>query len=92
VACRSGLRDSVARPVSANSSQLSTSSREKIKMCRIKKREWCMACLSESATRAQPATIKVKMDSGERLLFCEEHFKSYCRMVTDEDLQGSILQ
>ena len=92
MAHRSGPRDSVAWPVSANAaSQRSTSSREKIKMHRIKKREWCMACLSESATRPQPATIKLKMGPGVRLLFCEEHFKVYCRMVADEDWQGSIL-
>ena len=63
----------------------------RIKMFRIKKRERCMACLSEeSATRARPATIKVKMDSGEVSL-CGEHFKSYCRVVIDEDRQGAIL-
>ncbi|MEA2947622.1 MAG: hypothetical protein QOI40_2952 [Alphaproteobacteria bacterium] len=51
-----------------------------------------MACLSETATRPQPATIEVNMDSGAaRLLFCEEHFKVYCRMVTDEERQGAIL-
>jgi hypothetical protein len=70
---------------------LSTSSREKIKMFRMKKRESCMACLSEAATRPQLATIEVNMDSGARLLFCEEHFKVYCRMVTDDEWQGAIL-
>jgi hypothetical protein len=50
-----------------------------------------MACLSESATRPQLATIEVNMDSGARLLFCEEHFKVYCRMVTDEEWHGAIL-
>jgi hypothetical protein len=50
-----------------------------------------MACLSESATRPQLATIEVNMDSGARHLFCEEHFKVYCRMVTDEERQGAIL-
>jgi hypothetical protein len=60
-------------------------------MFRIKKREWCMACISESATPAQPATIELKMDSGVQVLLCEEHFKLYCRMVTDEDRQGAIL-
>ena len=57
----------------------------------MKKRELCMACLSESATRPQPAMIEVNMDSGARLLFCEEHFKVYCRMVTDEERQGAVL-
>ena len=71
--------------------QLSTKSREKVEMFRMKKREWCMACLSESATRPQLATIEVNMDSGARLLFCEEHFKVYCRMVTDEEWKGAVL-
>jgi hypothetical protein len=66
-------------------------------MLRIKKREQCMACLSElgtqgkSAARARPATIKVKMDSGVRFFLCEEHFKSYCRVMIDEDRQSAIL-
>ena len=91
MACRPGLR--IARPVSANS-HLTTldSSRDKInKMSRIKKHEWCTACLSESATRPQPATIEVNMGCGAQLLFCEEHFKVYCRMVTDEERQGAVL-
>jgi hypothetical protein len=66
-------------------------------MCRIKEGERCMACHLElrtqgvSATRAQPAKIKVNMDSGVLLLLCEEHFRAYCRVVTDEDRQGLML-
>jgi hypothetical protein len=81
----------VARPVSANSYLANSRPQEKIEMFSIKKRKWCMACLSESATPAQPATIEVKRDSGVRVFLCEEHFKLYCRMVTDEDRQGASL-
>jgi hypothetical protein len=57
----------------------------------MKKRQWCTACLLESATRPQLATVEVNMESGARHLFCEEHFKVYCRMVTDEEWQEAIL-
>ena len=87
-----GSWDRVARPVNANSHFATLdSSRAKIKMSRIKNHEWCTACLAESAMRPQPATIEVRMDSGARFLFCEEHFKSYCRMVTDEEWQGAVV-
>ena len=90
MACRSGRR--IARPVSANSHLATLDiSREKLNMSRIKKHEWCAACLSEAATRPQLATIEVNMETGARLLFCEEHFKVYCRMVTDEEWQGAVV-
>jgi hypothetical protein len=62
VACRSGRGDvdGITRPVSANFylATLDQVTRED-QMFRIKKREWCMACLSESATRAQPMRKRV---------------------------------